>query len=141
MNARLGRRVTLPPLAAVLLAGLWLPSCGGSTTSPSSTQGTVLLDTTVTVVLGVTCNTGGVSTDFNGTAGKTVTIAATGAASLTPRFTLYAPDFTTQLGGSSSSGAGASSLTSALTLTGVHHVSVCDVNGVAGSIRLVVTQR
>jgi hypothetical protein len=101
----------------------------------------VLLDTTLTLVAGVNCNTGGVSADFAGTAGRTVVITATGAATLTPRFTLYAPDFATQLGGSSSTGAGASSLTFALTQTGTHHVTACDLTGVAGALRVVVTQR
>jgi len=137
MNARLGRNVLLHSCAVILLAS-GLTSCG-STTSPTP-QGTVLLDTTVAVVQGVTCNTGGVSTDFTGTAGRTVIITATGATSLTPRFTLYAPDFATQLGGSASTGAGAASLTFALTQTGVHHVTLCDVNGVGGTLRVVVTQ-
>jgi hypothetical protein len=104
-------------------------------------QATVLLDTSVTFVAGVTCNTGGVSVDFNGTSGRTVSIAATGATSLTPRFTLYAPDFATQLAGSSSTGGGAASLTFALTQTGVHHVTLCDLNGIAGPVRVVVTQQ
>lgn len=126
---------------ALLLAASCLIACGGSSTTPTPAQGTVLLDTTLTFVQGVTCNTGGVSTSFAGTSGRTVTIAATGAATLTPQFTLYAPDFATQLRGSSSAGAGAASLSFALTQTGTHHVTLCDVNGVAGAIRVVVTQQ
>ena len=126
---------------ALLLAASCLIACGGSSTTPTPAQGTVLLDTTLTFVRGVTCNTGGVSTSFAGTSGRTVTIAATGAATLTPQFTLYAPDFATQLRGSSSAGAGAASLSFALTQTGTHHVTLCDVNGVAGAIRVVVTQQ
>ena len=56
-------------------------------------------------------------------------------------FTLYAPDFTTQLGGSSPGGAGAASLTVALTQSGLHHLSVCDVNGVAATLRVTVMQQ
>jgi hypothetical protein len=130
--------VSVPSCAAILLAAC-LTSCGSD--SPTTPQGTVLLDTNLNLVAGVTCNTGGVSADFNGTAGRTVIITATGASSLTPRFTLYAPDFATQLGGSSSTGAGAASLTFALTQAGVHHVTACDLNGVGGTLRVVVTQQ
>lgn len=101
----------------------------------------MLLDTSLTVVAGVNCNTGGVSADFNGTSGRTVAIVATGSSTQTPRFTLYAPDFATQLAGSSATGAGAASLTFALTQTGVHHITLCDLNGVAGPVRVVVTQQ
>jgi hypothetical protein len=139
MTDALRRSVSFPSGAAFLLAALSLAGCGGSETSPTP-QPTVLLDATVNFVQGVTCNTGGVSVDFGGTAGRSVAIAATGSASLTPRFTLYAPDFATQLGGSTSTGAGAASLTFALTQTGVHHVTLCDVNGTAGPVRVVVTQ-
>jgi hypothetical protein len=68
-----------------------------------------------------------------------VTIAATGAATLTPRFTLYAPDFTTQLGGSTAGVPGAASLKFTLTSSGVHHVTLCDINGVGGTLRVKVT--
>ena len=140
MTLRPGRRVSIPSCAAFVLAAS-LMGCEGDDSSPTTPQGTVLLDTSLNLVAGVTCNTGGVSADFNGTSGRTVSITTTGPSSLTPRFTLYAPDFATQLGGSSSTGAGAASLTFALTQTGVHHVTACDVNGVAGALRLVVTQQ
>ena len=135
------RRVSFRSCAAFLLLALSLTGCGGTSTTPTPSQGTVLLDTSLTFVQGVTCNTGGVSASFAGTSGRTVTIAATGAATLTPQFTLYAPDFATQLRASSAAGAGAASLTFALTQTGTHHVTLCDVNGVAGAIRVVVTQQ
>ena len=141
MNSQIDRRASLGAAAAVLLAHLCLTGCGGSTDSPTSPSETVLLSTTVSFVAGVTCATGGVSTDFTGTSGRSVTIAANGAASLTPRFTLYAPDFATQLGGSSSTGAGAASLNFTLTQSGVHHVTFCDLNGVAGSLAVRITQR
>ena len=101
----------------------------------------VLLSTNIILESGVNCATGGVSKDFNGTAGKTVVITASGGASLTPQITLYAPDFSTQLAGSSSTGAGRAALTQALTETGTHHVSVCDANGTAGNLSLVVTHQ
>jgi hypothetical protein len=89
---------------------------------------------------GVTCATGGVSRDFSGTAGKTVVITASGTSSMAPQITLYAPDFETQLAGSASTGAGRAALTKALTETGTHHLSLCDANGVAGLVNVVVTQ-
>ena len=123
----------------MVIAGLYVTTCGGS--SPNGPTPVVLLDTTVTLAQGVNCNTGYVGTEFTGVAGQTVAIAATGAASLTPLFTLYAPDFATQLGGSSPSGAGAASLTVALSQSGLHHLSVCDVNGAAGTLRVTVKQQ
>ena len=123
----------------MVIAGLHLTGCGS--TPPTGPTPVVLLDTTVTLVQGVTCTIGYVGAEFTGVAGKTVAISATGAASLTPLFILYAPDFATQLAGSSSSGAGAASLTFALTQSGLHHLSLCDVNGVAGALRVTVQQQ
>ena len=134
------RRCAWAVPVAVVIVQLLLPACSGST-SPIVPTPVVLLDTTVSLVQGVTCNTGYVGTEFTGVAGKTVSISATGAANLTPLFIVYAPDFATQLAGSSSSGAGAASLTLALTQSGLHHVSVCDLNGVAGTVRVLVTQQ
>jgi hypothetical protein len=124
---------------AIVIAAIYLPGCGGS--PPNGPSPVVLLDTTVTLTQGVPCNIGYVGAEFAGVAGKTVAISATGAASLTPLFTLYAPDFATQLGGSSSSGAGAASLTFVLTQSGLHHLSVCDLNGVAGTLKVTVKQQ
>ena len=123
----------------MMIAGLPLTGCGS--TSPTQPTSVVLLDTTLTLVQGVTCNVGYVGAEFTGVAGKTVAISATGGASLTPLFILYAPDFATQLAGSLSSGAGAASLTFALTQSGLHHLSVCDVKGVAGALRVTVRQQ
>jgi hypothetical protein len=123
----------------IVIAGLPLTGCGSA--SPAGPTPVTLLDTTVTLMQGVTCNIGYVGAEFAGEAGKTVAIAATGAANLTPLFILYAPDFATQLSGSSSSGAGAASLTFALTQSGLHHLSICDVNGVAGALRIIVQQK
>jgi hypothetical protein len=121
------------------IAGLCLTGCGSS--SPSGPTPVVLLDTTVTLAQGVNCNIGYVGAEFTGAAGKTVAISATGATSLTPLFLLYAPDFATQLGGSAPGGAGAASLTFTLTQSGLHHLSICDVNGIAGVLRVTVTQQ
>jgi hypothetical protein len=126
--------------AGLALSALSLTGCGSSSTAPAASTSVVLLDTSVSLLAGVTCNTGNVAVDFTGTAGKSVAIAATGAATLNPHFTLYAPDFATQLAGSTSS-AGAASLTYAITLNGVHHLSLCDANGVAGALHVTVTQQ
>jgi hypothetical protein len=123
----------------IAIAGLFLTGCGS--TSPTAPTPVTLLDTTVTLTQGVTCNVGYVGAEFTGTTGKTVAIAANGAANLTPLFILYAPDFATQLSGSSSNGAGAASLTFTLTQSGLHHLSICDVNGVAGTLRVTVQQK
>lgn len=123
----------------VSIAGLHITGCGSA--SPTGPTPVVLLDATVTLMQGTTCNVGYVGAEFNGVTGKTIAISATGAASLTPLFVLYSPDFATQLAGSSPSGAGAASLTFVLTQSGLHHLSVCDVNGVAGALRINVQQK
>jgi hypothetical protein len=128
----------MPRLATALpLLALLSFACS----SPAAPTEITLLNTTLTMTQGVTCENGGVSADFMGTAGTTVVISGSGTAAQTPRFTLYAPDFATQLGGSSSSGAGAASLTIGLAQTGVHHVTFCDVNGVGGTLRAMVKQQ
>jgi hypothetical protein len=121
------------------IAALHLTACGSS--APTQPTPVLLLETTVSLAPGVRCNVGYVGAEFTGVSGKTVAITATGGASLTPLFILYAPDFATQLAGSSPSGAGAASLTFALTQSGVHHLSICDVNGVGGVLRVTVQQR
>jgi hypothetical protein len=133
------RRCALAVCVAIAIAQLLLTGCNGST-PPTAPTSVVLLDTTLTLVQGVTCNTGYVGTEFTGVTGTRVSISATGAANLTPLFVVYAPDFATQLGGSSPSGAGAAALTLALTQSGLHHLSVCDLNGVAGTVRVIVMQ-
>lgn len=141
------RRLTSGRLAIACLvmvtAGLPLAGCGS--TSPSfptePTPTVVLLDTTVTVAEGVNCSVGYVGAEFTGTSGTTVAISATGVPSLTPLFILYAPDFATQLAVSSPRGAGVASLTFALTQSGLHHLSICDVNGAAGTLRITVQQQ
>jgi hypothetical protein len=128
------RAVLTSLLAAVAVAG-----CGDDSTTPEA--GTVvLLDVTLAFSQGVTCETGGVSTSFTGTAGTSVTILAEAAASLTPQFTLYASDFSTQLGGSQSIGAGRARLVTTLAESGVHHVTLCEVSGTAGAVRVTVTR-
>jgi hypothetical protein len=116
-------------------------ACGDDDDDSTGPVGDVLLNTNLIMEAGVTCATGGVSRDFTGTAGKTVVIVASGGATMTPQITLYAPDFSTQLAGSASTGAGRAALTKALTETGTHHISVCDANGVAGSVNVSVTQQ
>jgi len=122
----------------IAIGGLHLIGCGSR--PPNGPTPVTLLDTTVTLAQGVNCNVGYVGAEFTGIAGKTVDISATGAANLTPVFILYAPDFAVQLAGSSSSGAGAASLTFAIAQSGVHHLSICDVNGVAGTLRITVKE-
>jgi hypothetical protein len=127
-------------VAAVLAA--IATACGGDDgTDPNDSGAVTLKDVTLTLPTGQNCDVGGVTTDFTGESGKTVVITATTAASLHPQFTLYAPDFDTQLGGSTSAGAGKATLTFVLTQSGDHHVSACDANGGAGTIRIVVKQQ
>jgi hypothetical protein len=137
------RPVTSGRLAClvVLIAGLHLAGCGSSTPAAPTPAPVVLLDTMVTLAAGVNCTVGYAGAEFPGTAGTTVAISATGASTQTPLFILYAPDFATQLATSASRGAGAASLTFALTQTGVHHLSICDVNGIAGTLRITVQQQ
>jgi hypothetical protein len=132
------RRFTpaLVGLALTILC-LGLTGCGG-TSAPTPV---VLLDTTVTLTQGVTCNVGYVGAEFTGMAGRSVAISAAGGPGLTPLFILYAPDFATQLAGSSPSGAGAAALTITLTQSGLHHLSICDVQGAAGPLRVLVQQQ
>lgn len=123
----------------MVIAGLHLTGCGSA--PPTAPAPIVLLDTMVTVVDGVNCTVGYVGAEFTGTAGTTVAISATGATNLTPVFILYAPDFATQLASSTSRGAGTASLIHTLTQTGVHHLSICDANGTAGTLRITVQQQ
>jgi len=131
----------LASVCLVIAAGLPLAGCGSSSPTAPPPAPVVLLDTTVPLTDGVNCTVGYVGAEFTGTAGTTVAISATGAANLTPLFILYAPDFATQLATSSARGAGAASLTYALTQAGLHHLSICDVNGVAGTLRVTVQQQ
>ncbi len=130
-----------PAWAGVVMAiaALFLMRCGGPI-SPDEHLEVVLLDTSVNLVEGVTCYVGYVGADFGGVTGRTVAISVAGARNLTPLFTLYAPDFATLLGVSSSGGAGTASLTFTLTQTGLHHLSICDVNGVPGPLKVNVKQ-
>jgi hypothetical protein len=128
------RAYSLMKMAALVLAG-----CGSG--SPTAPAPVVLLDTTVTLAAGVNCTGGYVGAEFTGTAGTTVAVSAAGGASQTPLFILYAPDFATQLATSASHGAGSASLALTLAQSGVHHLSICDVNGVAGTLRIVVQQQ
>jgi hypothetical protein len=121
----------------MVCAGLYLTTCGGSPNGPTPL---VLLDTTVTLAQGVNCSTGYVGAEFTGMVGRTVVISATGAASLTPFFILYGPDFAVQLAASSPTGAGAAASNFALAQSGLHHLSICDLYGAAGTLRVTVTQ-
>jgi hypothetical protein len=131
-----------PPACAgvvMVIAALFLAGCGGPI-SPDEHLEVVLLDTSVNLVEGVTCLVGYVGADFGGVIGRTVAISVAGAPNLTPIFTLYAPDFATLLGVSSSSSAGTASLTFTLIQTGLHHLSICDVNGIPGALKVNVKQ-
>jgi hypothetical protein len=140
-SRRFASRRFAPAWVRVVMAIAGLQLMGCSSASPTGPAPVVLLDTTVTLTQGVTCNVGYVGAEFNGVAGTTVAITANGAASLMPLFILYAPDYATQLAGSSPNGAGAASMTFALTQSGLYHLSVCEVNGVAGALRIVVQQK
>ena len=132
-----GQQLSARAILAVTLAALCLTSCGGSESTAPVTV--TVLDVTVPLVQGVTCDQGGVGIEFTGEAGKTVTILATGASNQTPRFYLYNPSYGTLLGASSAYGANRARLIFALTESGVHHLTVCEANGVGGSVRVTVT--
>lgn len=128
-------RNTLLSCAALALLG-----CGSDdATSPNS--GTVVLrDITLTFTAAEACSAGGLDTDFLGESGTTVTIQAAGGANLRPQFTLYAPDFATQLAGSTPNGNGRARLVHALTQSGTHYVTLCDGVGATGNVRVTVTR-
>jgi hypothetical protein len=100
----------------------------------------VLRDITLSLTAAEACSAGGVDTDFLGESGTTVTIVAAGGSNLRPQFTLYAPDFTTQLGGSSPDGNGRARLALALAQSGTHYVTLCDGVGATGNIRVTITR-
>jgi ABC-type phosphate transport system substrate-binding protein len=129
-------RARLAGVLAGVLAALVLSACSDDSSSPNSLQ---ILDVTVALSQGVTCAEGGVDTEFQGLTGQNVTIEASGASNLRPVFTLYAPDFETQLGSSFSVGAGKARLIHRLEQPGTHHVTLCEENGAGGAVRVTVT--
>jgi hypothetical protein len=125
----------------ILLGALCLAAgCGGSSTKPSTVTLSTLLDTTVTLRSGVKCDIGTEARDFNGTSGKPTTITATGVAGMNLALILYFPDYARQAGSAAGNAQGLAILTMTLTETGAYHINLCDVNGVAGNVRLTVTQ-
>jgi ABC-type phosphate transport system substrate-binding protein len=135
------RRFSLCVRVAVALCTLALGACGGDSTSPDDGSTVVLLDVSKTLAAGIDCNTGGFDAEFTGQTGTTVTITVTGSSNTQPQFTLYSPDFSTQLAGSSDAGAGKATLSVALNQSGVFHVSACDARAVGGSFKVTVTRR
>jgi hypothetical protein len=126
-------------LSAVMMIAVI--SCGGSESPVAARGPNTLLDTTVDLVQGVNCNTGGVAADFIGKAGITVKIDGSGPTTLTPQLGLYAPDYSTLLAGSAPAGAGKATFTLALAQNGTYHLNACDTKGVGGRLRLTVTQQ
>lgn len=124
--------------AGVLAAATLIGACGDDDDSTGPTINKVL-DATVILEGGVTCDNGGANKDFTGTAGKTVAITASGSSTMRPAMTLYAPDFETNVGSSTPTSAGKAALNQALTQSGTYHLVICDVNGTAGSVRVVAT--
>ena len=122
-------------LAALFASGA---ACGVDSSTNNSAV-VVLLDQTFPLHAGEACDVGGVSMDFAGSAGRTITVEATGPSIMVPRFVLYAPDFATQIANSSPNGSGKAKLIFALTLTGTHHITLCEATGVSGSVRMRVT--
>jgi hypothetical protein len=130
--------------AAAAAMGLMIGCGGASPTAPTATttpapQARVLLDVFVDVPGPEGCNLSSIPQEFTGQAGRTVTIDVTGPPAMAPAIIVYAPDFATQLRGTTSSRPGAQTMTITLAQDGPHHVDVCDVNSVGGSIRLRVT--
>jgi hypothetical protein len=114
---------------------------GPTTTTPPTPQVRVLLDVSVDVPGVQGCNVSSNPQEFTGQAGTTVTIEVTGSSAMTPSITVYAPDFATQLMGTTTSGPGMQTMTTTPTENGPHRVNVCASNSVGGSVRIRVTTR
>lgn len=126
----------------MVVALVGLTGCGGgsSPSAPSSAVVTTLVDTSVTLPVGATCQTSGQSLDFSSESGKTIAITVTGSAGTNLVIILYAPDFATQLATGGLNGT-TGTLSFTLFETGTHHLTVCDANGVGGAVRVNVTTR
>ena len=135
MSVHVVRRA-LAWMGASAFAGLAVAGCSSSSAPATVT----VLDVTLTFVQGETCNTGGIATEFTAQSGVTVTILASAASNLTPLFVLYGPDYATQVGASQAYGAGRARLVQVLSQSGAQHVSLCEQNGRAGSVRVTVTE-
>ena len=134
-------------IASAAAVGLMI-GCGGTSTTPTAPTTTtpaaqvrVLLDITVDVPGGDGCNVSSTPQEFTGQAGTAVTIEVTGPSGMTPAIIVYAPDYATQLTGTTASGPGTQTLTTTPTENGPHRVGVCATNSVGGSIRIRVTTR
>jgi hypothetical protein len=115
---------------------------GPTTTTPPTPQVRVLLDVSGVDVPGPQgCNVSSTPQEFTGQAGTTVTIEVTGPSAMTPSITVYAPDFATQLTGTTTSGPGMQTMTTTTTENGPYRVNVCASNSVGGSVRIRVTTR
>src|SRR5262249_49904841 len=148
------RRTLMRARAFPLIGGfasLVLFGCSGGTTAPSPT---ILLDATVTLIpVQNNCYATSVTRDFTGTVNKSISIVAT-SPGLTVGLILYAPDYTTQLRGStgtttasspaaaqlSASGANSATLNLPLMEPGTYHLDLCELNGLGGNVHVVVTQ-
>ena len=126
-------------LVALALA-LSVFGCGDSSGPDDEGGAVTILDVTVTIDQGIDCNEGGVSQQFNGVAGASVTITATAASNMKPGFILYDIAYNEQLAASTAAGAGKATLTFTLTETGAHNLSICEDNGIGGPIRIIVKQ-
>jgi hypothetical protein len=133
-----GMRVVSLMLVA-LSAGV--AACGSSNDLPTAAGQLVILDTTVDLVSGANCATGGTNVDFISTLNTTVSIDVSGPSSLTPQFVVYYPDYVRVLAGSSANGAGKATTTVKLPEGGTYHITACDTKGVAGKLRIIVTKQ
>lgn len=125
--------------AASLAIALVVAGCGDDSTSPDDSGAATLLDASLNIQQGDDCDNGSVSRDFAALAGGRITITVTGPANRNVLFVLYAPDFAQQLGSAQSS-QGTARLIVTVPTGGTHHVDVCELDGVATAVRLVVTQ-
>src|SRR5262245_24572906 len=125
-------------VTAGVLGWLAFVGCGGLPTEPTPPV-QVLLSSTLAIPAGTSCSTGGASANFAPTGGKAVTINAQGSGGVNPAIVLYAPDFATQLATVSGT-AGRATMNYTFPQSGSYHITVCDQNGIGGSVTVNITQ-
>jgi hypothetical protein len=82
---------------------------------------------------------GAVARELSAIAGGRITITVTGPANRNVLVVLYAPDYAEQLGSAQSS-QGTARLIVTVSTGGVHPLNVCELDGIATTVRVVVTQ-
>ncbi|HYV98362.1 MAG TPA: hypothetical protein VE967_12955 [Gemmatimonadaceae bacterium] len=129
-------RAAFSIVSAAVFAGV--AACG-SDSGTDSAHAVTVVDKSITLGAADACDSGGEDVDFLAVINQTVTIVVSGASTLTPRFTLYAPDFSTQVGSSFDNGGGKAKLVTKLVESGTFHLTVCEATGKPGTVRVLVT--